>query len=59
MKMGNDKKVGLAKFISDKIDFKMKAIKKDKGHHNDKRISTSDITLINIYTPNMLSVAVV
>jgi len=59
MKMGNDKKVGLAKFISDKIDFKMKAIKKDKGHHNDKRINTSDITLIDIYTPNMLSVAVV
>ena len=37
----------------------MKAIKKDKGHHDDKRINTSDITLINIYTPNMLSVAVV
>ena len=59
MEMGNDKKVGLAKFISDKIDFKMKTIKKDKEHHNDKRINTSDITLINIYTHNMLSVAVV
>ena len=59
MEMGNDKKVGLAKFISDKINFKMKAIKKDKGYHNAKRINTSDITLINIYTANMLSVAAV
>ena len=39
---GNDKKVGVAILISDKIDFKTKAIKKDKGghYHNDKRINT-------------------
>ena len=29
---GNDKKVGIAILISDKIDFKTKAIKKDKGN---------------------------
>ena len=35
------RKTGVAKFLSDKIDFKMKAIKKDKeGHFNDKRIDT-------------------
>ena len=30
---GNDKKVGIAILISDKIDFKTKAIKKDKEGH--------------------------
>ena len=30
---GNDKKVGVAILISDKIDFKTKAIKKDKEGH--------------------------
>ena len=30
---GNDKKAGVAIFTSDKIDFKTKAIKKDKGGH--------------------------
>ena len=31
---GNDKKAGVAILVSDKIDFKTKAIKKDKeGYH--------------------------
>ena len=29
---GDQKKAGVAILISDKIDFKMKAIKKEKGH---------------------------
>ena len=29
---GKDRKSGVAILVSDKIDFKMKAIKKDKGH---------------------------
>ena len=37
---GNNKKVVVATLISDKIDFKTKAIKKDKeGESNDKRIN--------------------
>ena len=39
---GNQKKVDVAIFISDKIDFKPKRITRDKeGHYNDKGISTS------------------
>ena len=35
---GNDKKMGVAILISDKIDFKTKAVKKDKeGHYIKKR----------------------
>ena len=30
---GNDNKVGIAIFISDKIDFKTKAIKRNKNGH--------------------------
>ena len=38
---GNDKKAGIAILISDKIVFKAKSRKKDKGHlYNDKRINT-------------------
>ena len=36
----NDKKAGVATLISDKIDFKRKAIKKDKGILYDKWINT-------------------
>ena len=53
---GNDKKVGVAIFISDKTDFKTKAIKKDKeGYYIMTKESTKeqDITLINIHAPNM------
>ena len=38
---GNDKKVGVAILISDKIDFEKKAIRKDTGHYlMIKRINT-------------------
>ena len=52
---GNQKKAGVAILISDKLDFKTKAIKKDKeGHYiMIKGSMQEDITLINIYTPNI------
>ena len=41
--------------ISDKIDFKTKAIKKNKGHYLMIKglIQEEDITLVNIYAPNI------
>ena len=53
---GQDRKAGVAILISDKIDFKMKAIKKDKeGHYLMVKgsIQEEDITIINIYAPNI------
>ena len=50
----NDKKVEVAIFISDKIDFKTKAIKKDKERHYlmiKGTIQEEEITLVNIYAP--------
>ena len=41
---GNDKKVGLATLISDKIDFKTKVITKDKGGHKEVNIRTGYYT---------------
>ena len=54
--MSMDKAGGVAKLISDKIDFKMKAIKKEKeGHYLVIKgsIQEEDITIINIYAPNI------
>ena len=52
----NDKKAGISILISDKIDFKTKAIMKDKeGHYIliTESIQGEDITLIvNLYAPN-------
>ena len=51
---GQDRKAGVAILISDKIDFKMKAIKKDKeGHYLMIKgsIQEEDITIVNIYVP--------
>ena len=42
--------------ISDKIDFKTKAVKKDKGGHYRTikgSIQEEDIAIINIYAPNI------
>jgi len=52
---GPDRKAGVAILISEKIDFKTKAIKKDKeGHLLVKgSIQEEDITIINIYAPNI------
>ena len=53
---GQDRKAGVAILLSDKIDFKMKAIKKEKeGHYLVIKgsIQEEDITIINIYAPNI------
>ena len=53
---GQDRKAGVAILILDKIDFKMKAIRKDKeGHYLMVKgsIQEEDITIINIYAPNI------
>ena len=50
-----DKKAGIAMLISDKIDFKKKAVTKDKeGLYImiKESIQEEDIILINIYAPS-------
>ena len=52
----NQKKAGVAKLISDKIDFKTKAVKRDKeGYYIMIKgsIQEENITIINIYAPNI------
>ena len=52
----NDKKVGVAILISDKIDIKTKSKKKDKeGQYImvNGSIQEEDITLVNIYAPSI------
>ena len=51
---GNEKKAGVAIFISDKIDFRIKTITRDKeGHYTMMKgsIQEEDITVVNIYAP--------
>ena len=52
---GNQKKAGVAILISDKIDFKIKTITRDKeGHYMMIKASIQeDITIVNIYAPNI------
>ena len=53
----DQKKTGVAILISDKIDFKTKAVKRDKeGHHIMIKgsIQEEEITIINIYAPNTI-----
>uniref|UniRef100_A0A8C6F9X1 exodeoxyribonuclease III n=1 Tax=Monodon monoceros TaxID=40151 RepID=A0A8C6F9X1_MONMO len=53
---GNQKKAGVAILISDKIDFKIKTIRRDKeGHYIMIKgsIQEEDITIINIYAPSI------
>ena len=52
---GDQKKAGLAILISDKIVFEIKAVKRDKGHYIMIKgsIQEEDITIINIYAPNI------
>ena len=53
---GYQKKAGVAILISDKIDFEIKAVKRDKeGHYIMIKgsIQEEDITIINIYAPNI------
>ena len=53
---GNQKKAVVAILISDKIDFKIKTITRDKeGHYIMIKgsIQEEDITIVNIYVPNI------
>ena len=53
---GDQKKARLAILISDKIDFEIKTVMRDKeGHYIMIKVSTQeeDRTSINIYTPNI------
>ena len=53
---GNQKKAGVAILISDKIDFKIKTITRDKGGHYimmKGSIQEEVITIVNIYAPNI------
>ena len=52
----DQKKAGVAILISDKIDFKTKAVKRNKDRHYimiKGSIQEDDITIINIYAPNI------
>ena len=59
MQMGTKKKKksrGVAILVSDKIDFEIKTMKRDKeGYYimNKGSIQGEDITIINIYAPNI------
>ena len=51
---GDQKKARVTILISEKIDFKIKAVKRDKGHYIVIKGSIQeDITNINIYAPNI------
>ena len=52
---GEQKKAGVVILISDKIDFEIKAVKRDEGHYIMIKgsIQEEDITIINIYAPNI------
>ena len=53
---GNQKEAGVAILISEKIDFKIKTITRDKeGHYIIIKgsIKKEDITIVNIYAPNI------
>ena len=51
----DQKKAGVAILIPDKVDFKIKAMKRDKERHYImiKRSIEEDITIINIHAPNI------
>ena len=54
---GDQKKARVAILVSDKIDFKIKAVKRDKeGHYImiKRSIQEEDITILNIYVPKYI-----
>ena len=53
---GNQKKARVAVLISDKMDFKIKTITRDKEQHYimiKGSIQEEDMTIVNIYAPNV------
>ena len=53
---GDPKKAGVEILISDKIDFEIKAVKRNKERHYimiKGSFQEEDITIINIYAPNI------
>ena len=55
MQMENQKKAGVARLISDKMDFKINTATRDKKRHYimiKGSIQEEDITIVNIYAPN-------
>ena len=53
---GDQKKAGVAILITDKIDFEIKAMERDKEEHYimiKGSIQEEDIIIINIYAPNI------
>ena len=53
---GDQKKAGVAILMSDKIDFEIKAVKRNKERHYimiKAPTQKEDITIINIYAPNI------
>ena len=53
---GDQKKIEVVILISDKIDFEIKIVKRDKERHSimiKASIQEEDITIINIYAPNI------
>ena len=53
---GDQKRAGVAILISDKIEFEIKAMKRDKERHYimiKGSIQKEDKTIINIYSPNI------
>ena len=53
---GNKKKVGVAILISDKIDFKINRVTRDKGGHYILimgSIREENVTIISIYAPSI------
>ena len=49
----DQKKAGVAILISDKIDFEIKAMKRDKEGHYIMIKGSIQETIINIYVPNI------
>ena len=53
---GNQKKAGVALLISDKIDFKIKTVTRDKEEHYKMikgAIQEEDIPMVSIFAPNV------
>ena len=52
---GHQKKAGVAILVSDQLDFKLKTLIDEKGHYIILKgsVQQEDLTILNIYAPNM------